>query len=238
MCPQSRPRPPKPSRARHKLRCVYGQQQPLSQRFNLGPSPHRTMTEPKRLTSHRHINTPAQAGDLAPVAPDKVCDVPQRRVARQNGVISRVKQAPDTRHATIRATQYTEQTSLVPLSPRRTCPPSTRDNVCELRAGALTPSNPTTRTEWSIVLRGDKPGPMPRMETLADKQETTKPHRNPAAGTKNTPTRFWNIQVRGGCGQRKQAKPRLGGDCRYAEPQMVLCMKHRLSPTQSHEAGV
>ncbi|KAM9873930.1 hypothetical protein VDGL01_11994 [Verticillium dahliae] len=52
-------------------------------------------------------NATAQTGDLAPVACDKICNVPQRRVARQKGVISREKQAPGTRHATIDATQLT-----------------------------------------------------------------------------------------------------------------------------------
>ncbi|KAL9562744.1 hypothetical protein ACKAV7_013096 [Fusarium commune] len=101
---------------------------------------------PTPNNSNRHIDTTAQIGDLAPVAPDKVCKASQRRVARQNGVFSRAKQAPDTRHAAIDATRFTEQTYWSPVAPKDL---STfkLNNVCELRAEALTRSNSTTRTE-------------------------------------------------------------------------------------------
>lgn len=128
------------------------------------PTPRRTTTEP----NPQDVNITAQTANLAPVAPT-TCDVPQRRVVGNNGVVSRARQELNTKHATIDAAIHRTD-RLVPVTPKD-LPTFTTRQCCERRAEALTPSNSTTRTEWSIVRYGIKSGPILWTATLVNKQE-------------------------------------------------------------------
>jgi len=121
-----------------------------------------------------------------------------------------------------------------PPSPRRTHPPSKHGKVCELHAEALTSSNQSTRIEWSIVLRYDEAG-LDAVGGDGSQHRAKESH----IGTQLEAPRIhiyslWNMRDQG-TRIDKQTKPRLGGDCRYAEPRRALCTKHLPSLPQGHK---
>lgn len=126
-----------------------------SERPSGGCRPRNTTSKPHYATRLRRAATvPSDGTTLHRI--DKVCDVPQRPAFEQNGITSCTHRAPDTRHAAIRRHTKLQYRQAAHLS----LPQTSGEGVVTLQrtamsadvcAGALIPSNSSTRTERRIA---------------------------------------------------------------------------------------